>query len=137
MQAVVVTVHNVLVYGQQISRLGVENKQEPVEQDQGVVVDLTQRTRLSRKPVPRMVQKALCQVSQGLVDLYLERVSDAPGVVRALPEQRPDTKRVVLERRPPEEGVEVEEVFRAAGAHERGQINLVEAVELVGCVAVV
>jgi len=47
------------------------------------------------------------------------------------------SQRLVLERRPPVESVVVEEVFRVAGPHERGQVNLVEAVQLVSCVAVV
>src|SRR5215212_3775884 len=84
-----------------------------------------------------MVQKPLRHVPQGFIDLHLQRVADAPRVVRALPQQRPDDEVPILERGPPEEGVEVEEVVRAARSHQLGQVHLVEAVELVGRVLVV
>jgi hypothetical protein len=84
-----------------------------------------------------MVQKPLRHMPQGLVDLHFQRVADAPRVVRAPGEQRPDAERVVVERGLPEEGVEVEEVFDVGRSYEIYQVYLVEAVELVGRILVV
>ncbi len=137
-EAVALAVHPALTHRQQLAGLGVEDEEQPVEDYQGVVVDLREHLRVvAAEPVLRVVEEALGQVPQGLVDLGLQRVAHAPGVLRALVQECPGAHGAVVERGAPEEGVEVEEGCRVSGLQERGQVHLVEDVQLVGGVAVI
>ena len=68
-QAVVLAIALAAADREQFTGLGVEDEQEPVQRDQGVIVDVFERIRPRVQAIRRIVQKTLGQVPQRLVDL--------------------------------------------------------------------
>ncbi len=136
-EAVRLAVHRALAQRKQFAGFGVEDEEQPVEDDQRVVINRLERGGVRLESVGRVVEKALGEMSQRLKHLRLERVADPTGIVGAGLEERGHAERLGVERRTVEKGIKVEERRDVVGLQQRRQIHLVVAIELVGGVAVV
>ena len=128
------------IHRQQAARLGVEDKEQPVEHDEAVVVDGFARFGRGVDAVGRVVQKALGQLAQRVVDLPLQPVADAALVaVAALADAVEPAVAVGLrqEGRLAKEAVEVLEGVEVALIEQGGQINFVVDIQLFGAGLVV
>jgi hypothetical protein len=72
---------------QQLARLGIQDEQQPLQHDQGVVVDLLERGRVGRECVAGLVEEPLCQLLERIVDLAFQRLAHATRVGRAFLQQ--------------------------------------------------
>ena len=91
-QAEAVAVGGTVDQRQQLARLGVEDEEQAVEQDQAVVVDGFEVRLCRRQPVGTIVKEALGEVAEGLVHLRLEPFPHVPSVVRARGQQRVEAR---------------------------------------------
>ena len=142
-QTIAFGVEAILAHRQQVTRLGVEHEQQPVEHDQAVVVDLLQRLRGGLQAIVGEVQKALAQVAQRVVHLRFEVLADpllvglALGQHQVEPRGRGRRVRARHERLAAEEQPEVLERLDIALLDERGQVHLVVHVQLLRRVLVI
>jgi len=130
-QRVALAVALILPQGQQVAGFGVEDEEQPIQEDQGVVVDGPQT--LFRE-VPGLL--SLGEASTGLQQRPVDAVAHVlaqplGGEVRlglhAL--QEGDALSVRQERRAPEEQPEVGEGVGVGGLQQRRQVHLVEDVQ--------
>ena len=70
----------ILAHRQQFARLGVEDEDEPVKQDEGVVIDGLQRLRRGLQAVGGVIEKSLGEMAQRIIHLVFQRGADAVGV---------------------------------------------------------
>ena len=82
-RAVGLAVEFALAHRQQLARLRVEDEDEPVEQDEAVVVGLFQHLRRGLQRIAGIIEKPLRKVPQRIIHLALQRVADAMGILHA------------------------------------------------------
>ena len=130
-EAVLIAVGRALAQGQQLAGLGVQDKQQAVEDDQAARVDVAQRSRRRIQLIMGDCEEALGEMAQRIKDLGLEALADATGVIHALAQHPIERQQIVnrrRKRRAAKESVEIEERRRLSGLNQILEVNLVEAI---------